>query len=87
MSSFLSHKLFFPVPLSLPPPSTDACMSKTKLTESLTKTFERPKSTSMYEAPKRYPLLQTLSSQYDDKIKKQRQRERESMMSSRTDTT
>lgn len=59
-------------------------ISNTKVTSSLN-VNERPKSTGFYENQKRYPRLQTLSSQYEDKIRKQR--EKDSMMSSRTDTT
>ncbi|CAF1067088.1 unnamed protein product [Rotaria sordida] len=63
-------------PLTLPPPSTNASISNSKVTFSLKNPHERPQSSIFYENEKRYPLPQTLAKEYDYKIRKQRAREK-----------
>ncbi|CAF1048463.1 unnamed protein product [Rotaria sordida] len=63
-------------PLTLPPPSTNASISNSKVTFSLKNPHERPQSSIFNENEKRYPLPQTLAKEYDYKIRKQRAREK-----------
>ncbi|CAF3703388.1 unnamed protein product [Rotaria sp. Silwood1] len=73
-------------PLVLPPPSTNASISNSKVTLSLKNPQERPNSSIFCEKETRYPLPQTLAKEYDYKIRKERLR-KEKMMSKQIDTT
>lgn len=72
--------------MTLPPPSTNASINKSKVTISLKQPHERPSTSYFSDYEKRYPLPQTLAKQYDENLRKKRLKE--SLMASQlVDTT
>jgi hypothetical protein len=87
MIYFIRFKDFLRLdPLTLPPPSYNASISKTKVTSSLNNPYQRQSTSNLYEEQKRYTHPQTLARQYDDKVRK-KQREHERRMAIQVDTT
>lgn len=62
-------------PIALPPPRTDASIQNSKVRSSLANPHERPLSSVFSSGEKRFPRPHSLSSQMEDKLRKQRQRE------------